>query len=311
MKRAFIIDVIDIHSKLAVYWDDMGAFRASQAHHWAAVRAVSISGTYLLAKHGHSCLVARCLLDRALTSAMPIYFDAQELKGHRSLQMRSLNAMLSLNASAKRDTDADLEEACYAALSVEAIVTRTPPSMMVGYQGLASDTLLLRNGHKMHVHSCNIALSDYYFLRAREKDVEVSTSPPMRVRVGFLSSFFYDHSVGRLLSTVITALDTLRFEVFVILLDIDRGSISDDVLTKLRHSNCSLIYFPARGPSSSLGRLKRGNAISDVVNTVRSLDLHVLVFGELGMDKRTIAVARFRLCAVQVAFWGHPVSQVT
>ena len=111
-----------------------------------------------------------------------------------------------------------------------------------------------------------------------------------RIRVGFLSMFFYDHSIGKLNAGFVRGLSRDRFEV-----------------TLLRFS----------GPDDALARSLRGSA-DRVVELPRSLDaarrmiaderLDVLYYADVGMDPLTYFLAFARLARVQCVGWGHPVT---
>ena len=83
--------------------------------------------------------------------------------------------------------------------------TITPPTMMVGYQGL-------EDGYAMR------EIAEYYkrefggVLGVGSGSLEGGGGDD-KVRVGFASAFFMSHSVGRLMVGVIEGLDKERFEV--------------------------------------------------------------------------------------------------
>lgn len=120
-----------------------------------------------------------------------------------------------------------------------------------------------------------------------------------KLRVGFLSSFFYRHSVGRLLGNVIIGLNRDVFDVFVLA---DSGGATlarrkeDDVTASIQQSIAADHWV-----------LLSGNIeISSI--QVRSMRLDALIYGDLFMDAITAHLAMIRLAPVQIAFWGHPYS---
>jgi len=112
-----------------------------------------------------------------------------------------------------------------------------------------------------------------------------------RLRVGFLSAFFRDGTVGRYFERWITDLSRERFEVHLFQLSPDR----DEVAARLAARADVLHACPRWRPSQ-------------VAPRVRSADLDVLAYPEVGMDATTFALAALRLAPRQCVAWGHPVT---
>lgn len=110
-----------------------------------------------------------------------------------------------------------------------------------------------------------------------------------RVRIGFVSHFFYDCSAGRYFRKWIEALDRARFEIFVYHV---RPSV-DAVGNAVRDASD---HFRQPRDGVFLGEVIRGD------------DLDILVYPELGGDGATFLLAALRLAPVQCAGWGHPVT---
>ena len=112
-----------------------------------------------------------------------------------------------------------------------------------------------------------------------------------RLRVGFLSAFFRDGTVGRYFERWITDLARDRFEVHVFHLSPDRDGLTQRLATRADAFHACARWRP-----------------SEIAPAVRGAQLDVLVFPEIGMDATTFAVAALRLVPRQVAGWGHPVT---
>jgi protein O-GlcNAc transferase len=125
-----------------------------------------------------------------------------------------------------------------------------------------------------------------------------------RIKIGFLSAFFFRHSVGRLLTTVIMNLNTSVFDVYIIAVNHDSTDTkkNDDLSAALK-SFTQANSVDDRNHWVSL----TGVVASSMVPKVRSLSLDILVFGDVYMDSHTAQLAMYRLAMHhQVAFWGHP-----
>jgi protein O-GlcNAc transferase len=110
-----------------------------------------------------------------------------------------------------------------------------------------------------------------------------------RIRVGFLSHFFFNCTAGRYFASWITRLDKRRFETVVYYTN---EWVADDTRT-IAAAAGTFRHLPGR-PLYTLAR------------HVAADELDVLVFPELGMHAETFTLAGLRLAPVQCAGWGHP-----
>jgi predicted O-linked N-acetylglucosamine transferase (SPINDLY family) len=108
-----------------------------------------------------------------------------------------------------------------------------------------------------------------------------------RIRVGFVSTFFYSHSVGRTTHGLIRDLPRERFSVHVFAVN----PREDPMRARIEASADEYVRLPAE-----LAVVRR--AIADA-----SLD--VLVFADIGMGPLTYALALSRLAPIQATTWGH------
>jgi CRISPR-associated protein Csy1 len=112
-----------------------------------------------------------------------------------------------------------------------------------------------------------------------------------RLRVGFVSAFFREGTVGRYFERWITDLPRERFEVCVY--HLQPGE--DEVAARLAARADRFRRCPRFRPSQVAAR-------------VREDAPDVIVYPEVGMDATTFAVAALRLAPLQCTAWGHPVT---
>lgn len=112
--------------------------------------------------------------------------------------------------------------------------------------------------------------------------------PKRRIRVGFISRYFYEHSIGRVNAGLIEHLSREPFH-----------------LTVLR--------MPTRGDARSAAICRSADRVIDLpfrLQTAREqiaeAELDVLLYTDLGMDPWTYFLAYSRLAPVQCTTWGHP-----
>ena len=111
-----------------------------------------------------------------------------------------------------------------------------------------------------------------------------------RLRVGFISRYFREHTIGRLNEGLIQSLDREQFHVSVI-----TGETAHDPLAESLRNTADEYLVLTHRPADDLAALAR-------------LDLDLLYYTDLGMDPVTWTLAHSRVAPVQCVTWGHPVT---
>ena len=109
-----------------------------------------------------------------------------------------------------------------------------------------------------------------------------------RIKVGFISSYFREHTIGRLNYGIIEQLDRDAFHVTVI----SAGRPSDALGTLYRQRADETLDISADLTASRAA--------------IANLGLDILVYTDLGMEPLTYTLAFSRLAPVQCTTWGHP-----
>jgi protein O-GlcNAc transferase len=110
-----------------------------------------------------------------------------------------------------------------------------------------------------------------------------------KIRIGFLSTFFKNHTIGKLNQGLIKKIDRNKFEVFLI-----HGSASEnDAFTDFMNKNADHVLCLSGDIKSQLMQLI-------------ALQLNVLVYTDIGMEMQNYFLAMYRCANVQIVFWGHP-----
>lgn len=111
-----------------------------------------------------------------------------------------------------------------------------------------------------------------------------------RIRVGFVSSLFFDHSIGRLNKGLIANLNRDKFEVTVLMAPHQRDNMTKEIADSADHAiELPFDLAKARG-------------------VIASQQFDILVYPEIGMDTFIYALPFARLAPVQCVSWGHPVT---
>lgn len=111
-----------------------------------------------------------------------------------------------------------------------------------------------------------------------------------RIRVGFLSAHFRDHTIGRLNLGRVKLFDREQFEVTVL----SAGHHQDATAEQFRQAADRFVAL-----SGSVAEARR---------QVVEQKLDVLLFADVGMNAMTYTLAFSRMAGVQCVTWGHPVT---
>ncbi len=115
-------------------------------------------------------------------------------------------------------------------------------------------------------------------------------SPGRRLRIGFVSTYFHAHSVGRTTFGLIRDLPRDCFDVHVFAI----APQADDLAEAIRKSADHYASLPL-----DLGRAR---------DAVDSAALDIAFFADIGMHPLTYFLAFWRLAPIQMATWGHSVT---
>jgi predicted O-linked N-acetylglucosamine transferase (SPINDLY family) len=111
-----------------------------------------------------------------------------------------------------------------------------------------------------------------------------------KLRVGFLSAYFRDHTIGRLNIGRIERLPRSDFEVVVLSV----GKHDDPLAERFRKAADRYVVLP--------------RDVAEARRMVADEHLDLLFFADVGMDALSYTLAFSRMAPVQMATWGHPVT---
>ncbi len=109
-----------------------------------------------------------------------------------------------------------------------------------------------------------------------------------RIRVGIVSTHFFEHTVGRVNLGIIQGLDRSQMEVVVI----RPPGRQDEVSAAIEAAADVLVDLPMDLPSAR--------------TVIANEKLDLIFYPDIGMESTTYYLAFARLAPVQVAGWGHP-----
>lgn len=124
--------------------------------------------------------------------------------------------------------------------------------------------------------------------RCERGQLRRTASRAKKIRVGFVSAYFCQHTIGLLNLGLIENLSRDRFEVVVIALRHHQDHHSD----RFRAAADEYIEV-SRSPAQAR-------------KTIAELGLDILVFADVGMDTLSQTLSYSRMAPIQAVTWGHP-----
>lgn len=109
-----------------------------------------------------------------------------------------------------------------------------------------------------------------------------------RIRIGFISKFFSDHSIGKTTQGLIAKLDRKKFEIIVLFTDPPDGVIGQSIK---KDADC---YDVLPG------------TLAQARQRISEHQLDILLYPDIGMESFTYFLAFSRLAPVQCTSFGHP-----
>ncbi len=201
--------------------------------------------------------VSPTALNRLLAaSVLPVIYDSvTDLEFWRRRQMKILSELASSGEY------------------VDATASLVPTCFFAAYQGLCDREV-------MQLRAAAIRGRDF-----RKPSKSPATN---RLRVGFLSAYFRNHTIGRLNILRLEQLQRANIELTVIY----AGGAMDDFTQRFEATADRFVKLPRQ--------------LAGAIATLKDLDLDILVHADVGMDSLTQTLAFSRFAPVQIATWGHP-----
>ena len=127
-----------------------------------------------------------------------------------------------------------------------------------------------------------------------ENDANSDLSASNKIKVGFFSAFFREHSVGKLLRGIIAELSKL--DIFdVIFISPPLYGMADAFTSEMRDSSNFYLQLDSDDPIV-------------MREAIAQLELDVLVYGELGMAHSAYFLSFSKLAHRTALFWGHGIT---
>lgn len=159
--------------------------------------------------------------------------------------------------------------------TVDATLSLVPPYFFAAYQGLCDRQLMEMRGKVIQGHDFSLK-----WKKSKRGD--------KRLRVGFMSAYFKDHTIGRLNIGRIEQLDRTRIHATILSATQSR----DELAKRFEKAADTFVALPLE--------------LKPAIELLSKLDLDVLLFADVGMDALTSTLAFSRFAPIQAVSWGHP-----
>lgn len=159
-------------------------------------------------------------------------------------------------------------------VTVDVTKTLAPTSFLLAYQGQPNRELMELRGR---------ILRGKDFVERRPS--RISNRKP---RIGFISAYFRDHTIGKLNLPRHRQLDRSAIEIVTIF----TSTSSDSITQAFQQVSDEFVHLP--------------RSLTQATNTLSRLNLDVLVYADVGMDSLTSTLVYSRFAPVQAVTWGHP-----
>jgi protein O-GlcNAc transferase len=188
-------------------------------------------------------------------------------------------------AECRGQLEAKLDELLGEDLSVEDPLREVgATNFLLAYHGL-DDKLIQEKIAQVHLKACPSLAFEAPHARDWMAGLEGGTP-----RVGFVSSFFHEHTIAKLSKGLINGLPKARFDVSIFSFSETEDDWSDN--------------FKSGGPNF----VSLPNELDEARRRIAEAELDILYYTDIGMEPLTYFLSFARLAPIQCVTWGHPVT---
>ncbi len=114
-----------------------------------------------------------------------------------------------------------------------------------------------------------------------------------KIKIGFISEFFTNHTIGRLFKNIIFSLDQSNFNIFVLH---SKKTKSSDLFNE----------FIEKEKNGFLKNIRLPEKLSEKINFFKKEKFNILFYPDIGMSIEMYYLSLIRLAKHQIMSWGHP-----
>ena len=114
-----------------------------------------------------------------------------------------------------------------------------------------------------------------------------------KIKIGFISEFFTNHTIGRLFKNIIFSLDQSKFDIFVF-------------HSKRTKKNKIFNEFVEKEKKGYLKNITLPKKLNEKIKIFKKEKFHILFYPDIGMSVEMYYLSLIRLAKYQIMSWGHP-----
>ncbi|MBD2119941.1 glycosyltransferase family 41 protein [Trichocoleus sp. FACHB-262] len=162
------------------------------------------------------------------------------------------------------------------------------------YQGQDDLALQVQYGQLMH----QIMAANYpdWVKPLQVKPRSLQPNQQRKIRIGYISNFLWQHTVGKLFVGWIRHHNSDQFELYCYHL----GPAVDQVTEKIRQHSYEFNHLPLQEVLEA--------DFQNIGSKIRADQLDILVFLDIGMHPFVTSLSGLRLAPIQCVTWGHPIT---
>ena len=116
-----------------------------------------------------------------------------------------------------------------------------------------------------------------------------------KIKIGFFSEFFYNHTISKLFKGIIFNLDRAKFDIFVFHSEkTKKDSWHDEFLFSEINIKIKNITLPKN--------------LNDKIDLINQQNLDIVFYPDIGMSTEFYFLSFIRFAKIQITSWGHPIT---
>lgn len=277
---------LEHHPENAVLWNYQGHVQNQQRKVKKALKsflkAVKYDDTYVPSYCNLATVYQTMGMFEEAREALEKAYELNQLPEYK-LALASLLPPIPASLEAIQEVRESFEEQIEALhvenVCIDTSIKLTPGTFYLAYQGFNDRPIIERMAELYQIRNTLSWSPD-----------EPTVHRDGRIRIGFISSLFYNHTIGSLMKGIIRNFDREKYHVITI----TPTKHTDDTAKEIRNHSDEYVFL--------------GVDLRQASQVLQSLELDVLFYADIGMDPFIFSLATTRHAPVQCVTWGHPIT---
>jgi len=279
-------DYFEAHSNLGAALDRLGKFEESIAHYQ---KAIKIKPDFEKANNN---LAASFVAQGRFEEAISFYNKTLKLNPDKTQYAINANLLIPTIPESNNDLKYwrdkynlaidDLKKNKYLINDPQKVIN--PPTFNLSYSNYNNLNIM-----KKVSNFFRIAIPTINFKTQKNNTVNQNNKKAKRIKIGFISEFFTDHTIGKLFRGLIKSIDKNKFELIIFHFQKTKNS---KIKKEIESYSEKVICLSGK--------------INEQQNLIEKELLDIIFYPDIGMTSSTYFLAHARLAPIQIMSWGHP-----